>query len=113
MLIDFGDTGASYAAADPVTLELSTIFHTQHSRLPVEWPREENMLAWPDIAAFTSGCAFTPFIQACRDWALATAASTDEVIAVGYAYAMRQLKYQDTDKQMARALIRSCIRYFS
>lgn len=113
MLIDFGDTGTSYAAADPVTLELSTVFHSAHSRLPADWPREENMLVWPDPAAFARGCGFAPFIQACRDWAYAEAGSADEVIAVGYAYAMRQLKYADTDKHLARALIRSCIEYFS
>jgi CheY-like chemotaxis protein len=113
MLIDFGDTGLSYAAADPVTLELSTVFHSQRANLPAGWPLEENMLAWPDLAAFTRGCGFTPFIQACRQWANAEAGSADEVIAAGYGYAMRQLKYQDTDKQLARALIRSCIQYFS
>jgi CheY-like chemotaxis protein len=113
MLIDFGDTGASYAAADPVTLELSTVFHSAHSGLPADWPREENMLAWPDPSSFARGCRFVPFIQACREWAYAEAGSRDEVIAVGYAYALRQLKYQDTDKHLARALIRSCIQYFS
>ncbi len=52
MLIDFGDTGTSYAAADPVTLELSTVFHSQHARLPADWPREQNMLDWPDPRRF-------------------------------------------------------------
>jgi CheY-like chemotaxis protein len=113
MLIDFGDTGTSYAAADPVTLELSTVFHSQHVNLPAHWPIEENLVAWPDLAAFTRGCGFAPFIQACREWANAEAGSADEVIAVGYGYAMRQLKYRDTDKHRARALIRSCIQYFS
>jgi len=113
MLIDFGDTGASYASADPVTLELSTVFHSQRARLPADWPGEENMLAWPNLAVFVRGCRFEPFIQACRTWADAEAGSPDEVIAVGYAYAMRQLKYPDTDKRLARALIRSCIQYFS
>jgi hypothetical protein len=28
---------------------------------------------------------------------------------VAYGYAMRQLKYGDTDKALARALIRACI----
>ncbi len=113
MLIDFGDTGSSYAAADPITLELSTVFHSQHAKLPAGWPLEEHMLSWPDVVAFTRGCGFAPFVQACREWALAEAGSKNEVIAVGYGYAMRQLKYQDTDKQLARALIRSCIQYFA
>ena len=37
----------------------------------------------------------------------------DEAVAVAYAYAMRQLKYDDTNKDLARALIRGCIQHFS
>jgi CheY-like chemotaxis protein len=112
MLIDFGDTGASFAAVDPVTLELSTVFHSEHSALPLGWPTEENMLEWPVVDRFTVNCQFAPFILACRQWANAEAGSPEEVIAVGYAYALRQFKYADTDKQLARALIRGCIEYF-
>jgi CheY-like chemotaxis protein len=112
MLIDFGDTGLSFAAVDPVTLELSTIFHSQHARLPAGWPDEDDMLAWPDRSRFTLNCPYSPFISACREWANSEAASQDEVIAVAYAYAMRQLKYQDTDKRLATALIRACADYF-
>ena len=98
MLIDFGDTGPSVAAIDPVTLELSTIFHMQRSILPLDWPNEENMNAWVDVDRFIQGCSFGPFIKACREWALAEAASPEEVVAVAYGYAVRQLKYDDTDK---------------
>jgi CheY-like chemotaxis protein len=113
MLIDFGDTGSSYASVDPITLELSTVFHSQHSTLPTGWPDEPTMAFWTDVNQFTEGCQFAPFIVACREWAVAEAASTDEVVAVAYAYAMRQLKYADTDKSLARALIRACINYFN
>jgi len=112
MLIDFGDTGPSFAAVDPVTLELSTIFHSQHATLPSGWPSEENMLEWTQIDRATAGCQFGPFVTACREWANGEAGSPDEVVAVAYAYAMRQLKYRDTNKQLARALIRACIEYF-
>jgi CheY-like chemotaxis protein len=112
MLIDFGDTGPSYAAVDPVTLELSTIFHSQHATLPPGWPTEENILEWTQVERVIAGCQFGPFISACRQWANGEAGSPDEVIAVAYAYAMRQLKYPDTNKRLARALIRSCIEYF-
>jgi len=113
MLIDFGDTGPSYSAVDPVTLELSTVFHSQHTRLPADWPTEENMLGWPTVDRFIRNCQFGPFIAACRDWANEEAGSPEEVVAVAYAYAMRQLKYADTDKQLARALIQACIEYFN
>ena len=109
MLIDFGDTGPSVVAIDPVTLELSTIFHTQRSMLPLDWPTEENMKEWFDVDRFIQGCSFGLFIKACREWALAEAASAEEVVAVAYGYAVRQLKYGDTDKVRARALIRACI----
>ncbi len=112
MLIDFGDTGSSYGSVDPVTLELSTVFHSQRSVLPAGWPDEAGMSVWPQLDKFTAGCQFSQFISACREWANAEAGSPEEVIAVGYAYAMRQLKYADTDKALARALIRGCISYF-
>jgi len=112
MLIDFGDTGLSFASADPVTLELSTVFHTRHSTLPPGWPVEGDMEEWPNLQKFIQNCQFGEFITACREWASAEAGSPEEVVAVAYAYAARQLKYLDTDKAMARALIRSCIRYF-
>jgi hypothetical protein len=70
------------------------------------------MLGWLDLPRFTAGCAFGPLIAACREWANGEAASPEEVVAVVYAYAVRQLKYANTDKQLARALIRACLEYF-
>lgn len=109
MLIDFGDAGPSFAALDPVTLELSTIFHTQHAALPPGWPTEAAMGDWVTVEHFARDCAFASFIGACREWAMDVAASPEEVVAAAYAYAMRQLKYGDTNKVLARALIRACI----
>ena len=73
-------------------MELSTVFHSQHAKLPADWPREENMLAWPDL----------PLLPAAVD---SPVLRTKSIIAVGYGYA--------TDKRLARPLIRSCIQYFS
>lgn len=109
MLIDFRDAGQSYSAIDPVTLELSTIFHSQRTRLPPNWPTEELLAQWVTPELYSEGCAFGEFIRACRQWALAVAASPQEVSAVGYAYGLRQLKYEDTNKAFARSLIRACI----
>jgi hypothetical protein len=109
MLIDFGDTGQSFSAVDPITLELSTIFHMQRTKLPGGWPTEATMDHWATIGNYTHGCPFGPFITACRGWAIGEAASPEEVFAVAYGYAMWQLKYDDTDKALVRALIRACI----
>ena len=113
MLIDFAEAGPSFASIDPVTLELSTIFHSENEALPAGWPTEVSIGQWVTPEPYMDGCAFTPFICACREWALAEAASPDEVVAVAYAYALRQLKYADTDKVLARALIGACIAHFA
>lgn len=113
MLIDFNDAGLSFAALDPVTLELSTVFHAQRTTLPGGWPVEALMAQWINIDAYTEGCTYSEFIRACRSWALDVAGSQEEVVAIAYAYAMRQLKYADTDKILARALIFACIDYLT
>jgi len=113
MLIDFGDVGQSFACVDPVTLELSTVFHLQAQRLPRAWPTEALLANWADLDAYVVGCAYAEFIRACRQWALAVAASPKEIYAVGFAYGLRQLKYVDTNKAFARALIRACIAQLS
>ncbi len=113
MLIDFGDAGPSFAAIDPVTLELCTVFHSQRATLPPGWPTEQGMRQWMVADRFVENCAFAPFIIECRQWAMAVSGSPEEVAAVAYAYAVRQLKYGDTDKVLARELIRACIAHFA
>jgi CheY-like chemotaxis protein len=109
MLIDFGDCGPSFASVDPVTLELSTIFHSQVATLPKGWPDSDTMAQWVDLDTYVVKCRYEPFIRACRAWANRVAGSREEVIAAAYAYGMRQLKYKDTNKDHARSLVRGCI----
>ena len=108
MLIDYPGTARSLASLDPIVLGLSTIFHKNASDRN-GWPSEEQAGAWPDIDAFAAGAPFEAYLRACRDWALAVAGSPQEIWAVSYGYALRQLKYDDTDKVLARAIIRACI----
>lgn len=68
------------------------------------WPSEAQAEAWPDANAFAAGAPFEAYLRACRERAVAMAGSPQEVLAVGYAYALRQLKYDDTDKDLARRL---------
>lgn len=108
MIIDYRDTGRAIASLDPIVLELSTIFH-KNAPNRGGWPSEEQASQWPDINAFCAGAPHEGYLRACRQWALAVAASEQEVWAVGYSYALRQLKYDDTNKVLARAIIRACI----
>ncbi|WP_165419703.1 response regulator [Rhizobium leguminosarum] len=107
--IDYNDAGQSFAAADPVTLELSLLFHKEHAKVGTEWPSVNQMEAWSNLETYVEGCAFGDFIRGCRRWALAVAGSPEEVVATAYAYAVRQLKYADTRKDLARGLIRGAI----
>jgi len=108
MIIDYRDTGRAIASLDPIALELSTIFH-KNAPQRGGWPSEEQASQWPDINAFCAGAPHEGYLRACRQWAREVAASEQEVWAVGYSYALRQLKYDDTDKVLARAIIRACI----
>ncbi|MCK3775233.1 phosphotransferase [Ensifer sesbaniae] len=109
MVIDFNDAGRSFAAADPVTLELSLIFHKDHAALGTAWPTVDQIRRWADLEEYVQGCAFADFIRGCRGWAHDVAGSPQEVIAIAYAYGLRQLKYPDTRKDLARSLIMGAI----
>lgn len=112
LMIDFGDVGQHFAAADPVTFELSAIFHPDSAILSPEWPNPEGLSHWTNVAEYSAGCTFAPFILSCRAWAMGEAASLDEVVATAYGYAMRQLKYKNQRSPLAKILIRACCSHF-
>jgi hypothetical protein len=108
MFIDYLDTGLAPACLDAIALELSTIFHKDAPDRH-EWPTEEQAEQWTDIDIFSAGAGYEAYLRGCRAWAVDVAGSEEAVWATAYAYAMRQLRYADTDKTIARAIIRSCI----
>lgn len=104
MLIDYGDVGDGPASLDPVTLELSVIFHPQ--RLDLQgWPSIDQAKQWGDLDSYVAGCPVEEFVRACRAWAGNVAAGNREIAASAYSYLIRQLKYDDTDKNLALALL--------
>lgn len=113
MLIDFGDVSESFAAIDPVSLELSTVFHPERSTLNSDWPATELLSDWFDLDRYVQGCEFPMFIRGCRQWARSVCGSDDEIAAVAYSYALRVLKFEQGTDDKARALIEACIRYFA
>lgn len=108
MIIDYPDTGGAFASLDPIALELSTIFHKDAPNR-AGWPTEAQARQWTDLDAYCAGAAYEPFIRSCRAWAESVAASPQEVLAVAYSYTLRQLKYDDTDKVLVRAVLKACI----
>jgi CheY-like chemotaxis protein len=104
VLIDYGDVRDGPASLDPVTLELSLLFHPQGLGTD-EWPSLERARQWGSIGDYLEGCPAAEFIHECREWAGRVAAGNREIAASAYSYLIRQLKYDDTNKDLALALL--------
>ena len=112
-LIDYGDVGPGPASLDPVTLELSLLFHPDAPDKDSAWPSLEQAKNWGDLAAYLDTCPFPEFVRECRAWAFRAAAGQREVAASAYSYLVRQLKYDDTDKDRAIALLDGVRNHFA
>jgi CheY-like chemotaxis protein len=112
-MIDFGSVGAATAAVDPVTLELSILFHPASPDLGGDWPTPDHLRQWSNRPDYLADCPVAAYIEACRQWALDVSGSNAEFFATGYAYAVRQLTYPETNHEFALALISSCIQSLS
>lgn len=104
LLIDFGDTGPGPAPLDPITLEMSLLFHphgpARGSEQPLNWSE------WPNVEAFAAESPFAAFIRSTRTWAYELGTDS-EVMACAYAHALRQVKYDDVDSTIAVAIARA------
>lgn len=105
LLIDYGDVGDGAAALDPITLELSLFFHPKGCLNDSPWPTPIQAKSWGRLDLYLEECPYPDFIKSCRDWALQCAAGQREVAATAYAYVIRQLKYPDTNRDRALALL--------
>ncbi|TFD55067.1 response regulator [Cryobacterium sp. Hh7] len=105
-LIDFGDLGEGSASLDPLTLELSLLFHKDGPGRNTDWARAVDFGAWAELDRYVENSPYEDFIRACREWASACDGS-DAVHATAYAHAMRQLKYDDVDPNLALSIARS------
>ena len=97
-------SGTGQPAVNPVMLELSLLFHPQ--RLDMGgWPSIEQARQWGSLEAYLDGCPAAEFIRECRGWAARVSAGNREIAASAYSYLVRQLKYDDTNKDLALALL--------
>jgi len=110
-LVDYGDVGEGPGSLDPVTLELSLLFHPDKPENDA-WPSAEQARFWGDLETYVEGCPFAEFVRRCRGWAIRAAAGNREVAASAYSYLARQLKYDDTDKSLAAALLEGVRRFY-
>jgi hypothetical protein len=111
LLIDYDNYAAANCAIDPVTLELSAIFHRDEAaqRARGDWPSVKAARAWSDLDAYLEGCPYPDAIRACRVWAADAAASKEEMAATLLSAAIRQFWFDNTDKELATAFVEAGI----
>lgn len=103
-LIDYGDVKEECTILDPLTLECSFLFHANS---PCgDWPTISSINEWCNLENYIKDCPYSREIQFCRDWTDKVGVGNRELAACLYSYALRQLKYPDTDKDIAIKLIR-------
>ena len=104
-IIDYGDVGEGPASLDPVTLELSLLFHPDASSIANGWPTVDQARTWGTLENYLADCPFPEFVGECRRWAHCVGAGNRDVAASAYSYLVRQLKYDGTNKDLALALL--------
>ena len=108
LVIDYGDVGIAPAGLDAVILELGLLFHPKSPLRGHEWVNPTQIRKWRDLDTYVLGCPAAPFVIACRQWAL-QCATPEQVVALAYSHALRQLKYPDVDSSIAASVVTSCV----
>lgn len=103
ILIDYGRTGLRVMSYDPVTLELCLAFHPDARSLSPDWPSVEQATRFDQLDEYLAGCTVPEFVRRCRAWAHEVANGDREVWVAVLAYSLRQLGFDDTDHDLARA----------
>ncbi len=105
VLIDYGDVGECACSRDPITLELSSLFHVQGPFVNSGWPSEKTASNWGKKQFIDETCPAPEFFLSCLAWAESVAVGKRERAAVAYGYLARQFKYEDCDHRLANMLI--------
>ncbi len=109
-LIDYGDVKNECSIIDPLTLECSFLFHSSSPKS--DWPSQDNLNNWHVLDKYLLGCPYSDDIRFCRDWLRDIGVGNRELAACLYAYALRQLKYDDVEKERALTLINVAFELF-
>lgn len=108
LLIDFAQVGSAPSVLDAITLEMSMLFHPDAKGLRSNWADAKVATYWPDLDRYVSAGPFGQFVKACRKWAFQVAGDR-AVYATALAYSLKQMKYPDTDHDIAMALAAAAV----
>ncbi len=108
VVVDFGNVRHAPICIDPVSLELSVLFHPESPFRSGAWPTENQTEAWFNLDRYLRNCPIPEFIKECRLWAHETS-NSESLSAAVYAEAVRQLKFPDSDHERALSIGRSAL----
>lgn len=103
VLIDFGDTKIGVAVNDPITLELSLIFHRNGPARRCDWPSSSALKHWLNLDEFAAESPWPDFVRSCRAES-ERRGDPEQIAAFAYVHSIRQLKYPDTDRSVVADL---------
>lgn len=106
VLIDYGRTGPAPLTVDPLTLELSPLFHASSPVQDSAWPSISRLGEWDNLTDYLRDCPFPEFVRATRAWTKSVRAGGREEYSTLNALALRNLQYPDVDHDRALALQR-------
>jgi CheY-like chemotaxis protein len=109
VLIDFSRVGRAATCLDPLTIEMSLLFHRTGKVISAGWPTEQNLQHWDDVNAFSQNSPAAEVIVQLRQWASENAQGRRALYATAYSLAVRQLKYADTDKSFVVKIVESIL----
>lgn len=113
VLIDFGDVGAGFTCLDPLTLELSMLFHPDGSSLGIAQQLEEIIDKWPDMDSYVKSNPLKEVIEYCREWAHDLGPNDESVLVGAYAFVLRQLKYETVRPEVTLRLLSKIVERIS
>lgn len=107
VFIDYGDVREGPLAMDWMTLECSSLFHPGAPSFDLVSAERVSPESWNETSSYSSNAHLTAFFSGCRERAAGEGLLPRELIAAAYSYVLRQLKYEDTDKGLALAILES------
>lgn len=110
-LIDFGEVRTTTAALDPVTLELSLLFHPDARGLSSSMS-PASLSSWDNLENYAPQTPYPEFVSRVREWSHERC-SSKQVYATAYAYTLKQLKYNRVkNEDSVRILLAAIISAF-
>ncbi|UGB27214.1 hypothetical protein LPC10_06435 [Methylorubrum sp. B1-46] len=109
VMIDFGDVDHQSSCIDPITLELSCIYHPDGARIFAANNLKKLLPIWLNRDEYESRHPFPHFVKTCRDWAYDVAGGDTAFNACSYAYVLRQLKFSTVEPELTIGLLRGIV----